>query len=99
MGIVVLVVSVLPSLGANGLGLIDAEAPGAGVERLAPRVVETAKKFWYIYISLTILLSLAFFTFGMGAFDAISHALTTASTGGFSTKTPLSDIGIVEQSS
>lgn len=86
MGIVVLVVSVLPSLGANGLGLIDAEAPGAGVERLAPRVVETAKKFWYIYVSLTILLSLAFFTFGMGAFDAISHALTTASTGGFSTK-------------
>ena len=86
MGIVVLVVSVLPSLRASGLGLIDAEAPGAGVERIAPRVVETAKKFWYIYASLTLLIALALFISGMGVFDAVSHALTTASTGGFSTK-------------
>ena len=86
MGIVVLVVSVLPSLRASGLGLIDAEAPGAGVERIAPRVAETAKKFWYIYASLTVLIALAFFAFGMSAFDAVAHSLTTASTGGFSTK-------------
>jgi len=86
MGIVVLVVSVLPSLRVSGLGLIDAEAPGAGVERIAPRVVETAKKFWYIYFSLTALIALALFIFGMGFFDAVAHALTTASTGGFSTR-------------
>ena len=86
MGIVILVVSVLPSLRASGLGLIDAEAPGAGVERIAPRVVETAKKFWYVYLSLTVFIALALFLFGMGPFDAVSHALTTASTGGFSTK-------------
>ena len=86
MGIVVLVVSVLPSLRASGLGLIDAEAPGAGVERIAPRVVQTAKKFWYIYASLTVLITLGFFVFGMRPFDAVAHGLTTASTGGFSTK-------------
>ncbi len=86
MGIVVLVVSVLPSLRASGLGLIDAEAPGAGVERIAPRVVETAKKFWYIYVSLTVFIALGFFLFGMGLFDAIAHGLSAASTGGFSTK-------------
>ena len=86
MGIVVLVVSVLPSLRASGLGLIDAEAPGAGVERIAPRVVQTAKKFWYIYVSLTALIALALFIFGMGLFDSVAHALTTASTGGFSTR-------------
>ena len=86
MGIVVLVVSVLPSLRASGLGLIDAEAPGAGVERIAPRVAETAKKFWYIYAFLTALVSVLLFASGMGLFDAISHAMTTASTGGFSTR-------------
>lgn len=86
MGIVVLVVSVLPSLRASGLGLIDAEAPGAGVERIAPRVAETAKKFWFVYVSLTILLSVLLFGAGMGVFDAIAHAMTTASTGGFSTR-------------
>jgi trk system potassium uptake protein TrkH len=86
MGIVVLVVSVLPSLRASGLGLIDAEAPGAGVERIAPRVVETAKKFWYIYASLTFFVSISLFAAGMGVFDSIAHAMTTASTGGFSTR-------------
>ncbi len=86
MGIVVLVVSVLPSLRASGLGLIDAEAPGAGVERIAPRVAETAKKFWTIYASLTILIAVSLFFAGMGLFDALAHAMTTASTGGFSTR-------------
>ena len=86
MGIVVLVVTVLPSLRAGGLGLIDAEAPGAGVDRLAPRVVDTAKKFWSIYLSLTLLVSVALLLAGMSIFDSISHGLSTASTGGFSTK-------------
>lgn len=86
MGIVVLVVTVLPSLRASGLGLIDAEAPGMGVDRLAPRVKDTATHFWKLYTGLTALIAVGLLAAGMGPFDAIAHALTTASTGGFSTR-------------
>ncbi|MDG2161775.1 MAG: TrkH family potassium uptake protein [Acidimicrobiales bacterium] len=86
MGIVVLVVTVLPSLRASGLGLIDAEAPGMGVDRLAPRVKDTATRFWKLYTGLTALIAVGLLAAGMGPFDAIAHALTTASTGGFSTR-------------
>ncbi len=86
MGIVVLVVTVLPSLRASGLGLIDAEAPGMGVDRLAPRVRDTAIRFWRLYLGLTVLIAVGFLLAGMGPFDAVAHALTTASTGGFSTQ-------------
>ena len=86
MGIVVLVVTVLPSLRASGLGLIDAEAPGMGVDRLAPRVRDTATRFWKLYAGLTALIAVGLLAAGMGPFDAIAHALTTASTGGFSTR-------------
>ena len=86
MGIVVLVVTVLPSLRASGLGLIDAEAPGMGVDRLAPRVRDTAIRFWRLYLGLTVLIAVGFLVAGMGPFDAVAHALTTASTGGFSTR-------------
>ncbi len=86
MGIVVLVVAVLPSLRASGLGLIGAEAPGTGTDRLAPKVIDTARQFWLLYFGLTVFVSVGLFLAGMGAFDAVSHALTTASTGGFSTR-------------
>ncbi|HJP15999.1 MAG TPA: TrkH family potassium uptake protein [Acidimicrobiales bacterium] len=86
MGIVVLVVTVLPSLRASGLGLISAEAPGPESDRLASRVVDTARKFWKIYCVLTICIGIALFTAGMSVYDAVAHALTTASTGGFSTR-------------
>ena len=86
MGIVVLVVTVLPSVRAAGLGLIDAEAPGAGVDRLAPRVADTARRFWLLYLGLTILVAVGLLAAGMGPFDAVAHSLTTTSTGGFSTR-------------
>lgn len=87
MGIVVLVVMVLPSLRSSGLGLIDAEAPGIGVDRLAPRVKNTAAAYWAVYVFLTVVLALGLFVAGMGPFDAVAHALSGVGNGGFSTKT------------
>ena len=86
MGIVVLVVTVLPALRASGLGLIGAEAPGEGGDRLAPRMAQTARRFWYLYAGLTALIAAALMAVGLSLFDAVAHAFTTASTGGFSTR-------------
>lgn len=86
MGIVVLVVAVLPSLGASGLGLIDAEAPGEGADRLAPKVVDTARQFWGVYMVLTVAGAFLFLGAGMNPFDAVAHAFSAISTGGFSTR-------------
>ena len=86
MGIVVLVVMVLPALSSSGLGLIDAEAPGMGVDRLAPRIKATAARFWSLYLGFTIVVAVSLLLAGMGPFDAVAHAFSTASTGGFSTK-------------
>jgi len=86
MGIVVLVVMVLPALTSSGLGLIDAEAPGMGVDRLAPRIKATAARFWSLYLAFTAAVALGLLLAGMRPFDAVAHALSTASTGGFSTK-------------
>ena len=84
MGIVVLVVMVLPALRSSGLGLIDAEAPGMGIDRLAPRIKTTAAWFWLVYLALTGLVTVGLLMAGMGLFDAVSHAMSAASTGGFS---------------
>lgn len=86
LGIVVLVVTVLPSLRASGLGLMSAEAPGPESDRLAARVVDTAREFWKIYFVLTLLIGIGLFSAGMGGFDALAHALSTSATGGFSTR-------------
>ena len=86
MGIVVLVVMVLPSLRSSGLGLIDAESPGEGIERLTPRISTTAVRFWGIYAGFTLVVAIGLLAAGMGPFDAVAHALSTASTGGFSTR-------------
>ena len=86
MGIIVLTVAILPSLGIGGMQLFMAESPGPSADKLHPRITDTAKRLWLIYVLLTltefILLKLA----GMSWFDAINHAMTTVSTGGFSTK-------------
>lgn len=85
MGFVVLAVSVLPFLGVGGLELISAEAPGPGADRLAPRVSQTARRLWGLYCVLTGLIAMALFAIGgLGVYDAVSHALTAAATGGFS---------------
>lgn len=86
MGIIVLAVAILPMLGVGGMQLYRAETPGPMKDsKLTPRITETAKALWYIYLSLTIGCALAYFMAGMTPFDAISHSFSTVAIGGFST--------------
>ena len=86
MGIIVLAVAVLPMLGVGGLQLYRAEMPGPIKDtKLTPRIAETAKALWYIYLTLTIACALAYWAAGMSGFDAVAHAFSTVSIGGFST--------------
>ncbi len=86
MGIIVLAVAVLPMLGIGGMQLYRAETPGPVKDtKLTPRITETAKALWYIYLGLTVSCGLAYWLAGMSAFDAISHAFSTVAIGGFST--------------
>ena len=86
MGIIVLAVAILPFLGIGGMQLFVAEAPVFSLDKLQPRIKETAKRLWIIYISFTILLFFILWAEGMNLFDAVNHAMTTFATGGFSTK-------------
>ncbi len=86
MGIIVLAVAVLPMLGIGGMQLYRAETPGPMKDnKLTPRITETAKALWYIYLGLTIACGLAYWLAGMTPFDAIGHAFATVAIGGFST--------------
>ena len=86
MGIIVLAVAIFPMLGIGGMQLYRTESPGPAKDnKLTPRITETAKALWYIYLSLTIACSLAYWVAGMDAFDAISHSFATVAIGGFST--------------
>lgn len=86
MGIVALAVAVLPMLGIGGMQLYRAESPGpVKNDNLVPRLKETAKALWYIYLGLTIACALAYWAAGMTLFDAICHSFTTVAIGGFST--------------
>ncbi len=86
MGIIVLAVAILPVLGIGGMQLYRAEIPGPVKDtKMTPRIAETAKALWYIYLSLTILCAVAFWLAGMTPFDAISHSFSTIAIGGFST--------------
>jgi len=86
MGIIVLAVAVLPMLGIGGMQLYRAETPGPVKDtKLTPRITETAKALWYIYLGLTISCGVAYWLAGMNAFDAVSHAFSTVAIGGFST--------------
>lgn len=85
MGVVVLAIAVLPMLGVGGMQLYRAEVPGPMKDtRLTPRLAETAKGLWIIYVVLTALCALAYWLAGMSGFDAIGHAFATISTGGMS---------------
>lgn len=86
MGIIVLAVAILPILGIGGMQLFVAEAPGISPDKLQPRIKETAKRLWLIYLGLTGTELALLWIGGMSFFDAINHALTTMATGGFSTK-------------
>ncbi|MCL9782935.1 TrkH family potassium uptake protein [Vibrio sp. S4M6] len=86
MGIIVLAVAILPVLGIGGMQLYRAEIPGPVKDRkMTPRIAETAKALWYIYLSLTIACALAYWFAGMTPFDAICHSFSTIAIGGFST--------------
>ena len=86
MGIIVLAVAILPLLGIGGMQMFAAEAPGPSSDKLHPRITETAKRLWFLYFSLTLIEAILLKFAGMGYFDAINHAMSTLSTGGFSTK-------------
>jgi len=86
MGIVVLTVAILPLMGIGGLQLIQAESPGPTVDRITPRIAETAKILWLIYILFTALQTLLLVIGGMNLFDSLTHSFGTMATGGFSTK-------------
>ncbi|WP_341220913.1 TrkH family potassium uptake protein [Polaribacter atrinae] len=86
MGIIVLTIAILPLLGIGGMQLFMAEAPGPSADKLHPRITDTAKRLYLIYISLTFAQFFLLKVAGMTWFDAINHAMATMSTGGFSTK-------------
>jgi len=86
MGIIVLAVAIMPMLGIGGMQLYRAETPGPVKDnKLTPRIAETAKALWYIYLGLTLACFLGYWLAGMSAFDAIGHSFSTVSIGGFST--------------
>ena len=86
MGIIVLTIAILPLLGIGGMQLFVAEAPGVSTDKLHPRITDTAKRLWIIYVVFTILELFLLKFAGMGWFDAGNHALSNIATGGFSTR-------------
>jgi trk system potassium uptake protein TrkH len=86
MGIIVLAVAVLPMLGIGGMQLYRAETPGPMKDtKLTPRITETAKALWLIYMTLTVACAICYWLAGMDVFDAIAHSFSTVAIGGFST--------------
>ncbi|MCX8070675.1 MAG: TrkH family potassium uptake protein [Thermodesulfovibrionales bacterium] len=86
MGIILFALAILPMIGGGGMQLFKAEVPEISVDKLRPRIVDTAKALWFIYVGFTIFATLTYFIGGMDLYDAVNHALTTMATGGFSTK-------------
>lgn len=86
MGIIVLAIAILPLLGIGGMQLFAAESPGPTGDKLHPRITDTAKRLWLIYVGYTLAESVLLKIAGMSFFDAVNHSLSTLSTGGFSTK-------------
>lgn len=86
MGMVVLTVALIPFLGVGGFQLLKAEIPGPDKERITPKITETAKILWLIYILLTTAETVLLAAAGMDLFDAVIHAFSTMATGGFSSR-------------
>jgi trk system potassium uptake protein TrkH len=86
MGLVILAVALLPVLGVGGMSLYKAETPGPiKDQKLTPRITETAKALWLVYVGLTVACALCYWLAGMTPFDAIGHSFSTVATAGFST--------------
>jgi len=86
MGIIVLSIAILPLLGIGGMQLFVAEMPGITHDKLHPRITQTAKRLWGIYVLLTFVETLILMAGGLNLFDALSHSFATMATGGFSTQ-------------
>lgn len=86
MGIIVLSIAILPILGIGGMQLFIAEVPGPTKDKIHPRIRETARRLWGIYVIFTLAEAVLLYIGEMNFFDAINHAFTTMATGGFSTK-------------
>lgn len=86
MGIIVLTVAILPFLGISGMQMFASESTGPTKYKLHPKIKETAKRLWGIYIMLTISQIVCYIVAGMNSFDAVCHSFSTIATGGFSTK-------------
>ena len=87
VGIVLLVVAIAPATGLASQRVFFAESSGPMVERLTPRIADTAKIIWGLYLTLTVLAGVSYLLAGMGPFDAVNHAFATVATGGYSTRT------------
>ena len=86
MGIVILALAILPMLGVGGMQLYKAESTGPIKDnKISPRIAETAKSLWRVYIGLTTLCALLYFFAGMDIFDSVAHSFSTIAIGGFST--------------
>ena len=86
MGIIVFTIAILPLLGVGGVQLFKAEVPGPVADKIKPRVKETAKILWMVYVGLTLIQTILLGMSGMPWFDAVCHSFTTMPTGGFSTQ-------------
>jgi len=86
MGIIVLSIAILPILGIGGMQLFIAEVPGPTPDKIHPRVKETAKRLWVIYVMLTLAETALLMLGDMSLFDALNHSMATMATGGFSTR-------------
>ncbi len=86
MGIIVFTIAILPLLGVGGVQLFKAEVPGPVADKIRPRINQTAKILWMVYVGFTILQMLLLGLAGMPWFDSVCHAFTTMPTGGFSTQ-------------
>ncbi|WP_436925078.1 TrkH family potassium uptake protein [Halosimplex amylolyticum] len=91
MGIIVLMVAIFPEIAVNGAQLIESEAPGPELQRLTPRIAQTARLLWLFYLGFTVLyvlillaLNVAGLAPNMGVYNAVAHGFTTLPTGGFS---------------
>ncbi len=86
MGIIVLSVAILPFLGVGGMQLYKAEVPSPVPDKLQPRISETAKTLWKVYLLISLLELFLLKAGGLGLFEALCHTFTTMPTGGFSTR-------------
>ena len=86
MGIIVLSLAILPVFGIGGMQLFIAEVPGPTPDKISPRIKQTAKALWGIYLLFTVAETILLWIGGMSFYDALCHSFTTMATGGFSTK-------------